>query len=55
MAIYEFICEDCKETFTLSEAISEHEGHEHPKCPKCDGSKTHQLFSGFFAKTSRKS
>jgi putative FmdB family regulatory protein len=55
MAMYEFVCEDCEKTFTVAERISEHEGHEHPKCPKCGSKKTHQLFTAFFAKTSRKS
>lgn len=55
MARYEFVCEDCEKTFTVSERISKHEGHEHPKCPACGSKKTHQLFTAFFAKTSRKS
>lgn len=55
MAMYEFVCEDCEKTFTVTERISEHEGHEHPKCPECGSKKTNQLFSAFFAKTSRKS
>ena len=55
MPIYEFVCEDCKKPFTVSEAISRHKGHKHPKCPRCGGKKTHQLFTAFFAKTSRKS
>ena len=55
MAIYEYRCEDCKTTFTVSEFISEHEKHEKgPECPKCGSVQTHQLLSGFFAKTDSK-
>ena len=55
MALYEYHCEDCDETFTVSERISEHEKHRKPpKCPECGGKKTRQLISGFFAKTSSK-
>ena len=55
MAFYEYRCEDCKTTFTVSELISEHEGHEHePECPGCGSIRTHQLLSGFFAKTDSK-
>ncbi len=55
MAMYEFVCEDCEKTFTVAEAISKHKGRKHPKCPRCGGRKTHQLFTAFFAQTSRKS
>jgi putative FmdB family regulatory protein len=56
MAIYEYRCEDCKTKFTVSEFISEHEKHKKaPECPKCGSVQTHQLLSGFFAKTDSKS
>lgn len=56
MAIYEYLCDDCKKTFTLTQLISEHdEAGKAPKCPECGGSNTHQLFSTFFPKTSTKS
>ena len=55
MAFYEYRCEDCKATFTVSELISEHGKHEkEPECPKCGSDRTRQLLSGFFAKTSSK-
>ena len=55
MAFYEYRCEDCKEKFTVSELISQHEDHEKGlKCPKCGSVRTHQLLSGFFAKTNSK-
>jgi putative FmdB family regulatory protein len=55
MAFYEYWCEDCKKTFTVSELISEHEEHEKGlECPKCGGVRTKQLLSGFFAKTDSK-
>ena len=55
MAMYEFVCKDCKKTFTVTEAISKHKGRKHPKCPRCGGRRTLQLFTAFFAQTSRKS
>ena len=56
MAIYEYRCDDCRKTFTVSQAISEHEAKpKTPACPKCGSRKTRQLFSTFFAKTSSKS
>jgi putative FmdB family regulatory protein len=56
MAIYEYQCDDCHETFTVSQAISEHGAKAKRRaCPKCKSRATHQLFSSFFAKTSSKS
>ena len=55
MAFYEYRCEDCNTTFIVSELISEHEEHEKSlKCPKCGNVRTHQILSGFFAKTDSK-
>ena len=55
MAFYEYRCEDCKTTFTVSELISEHEEHEkEPECPECRSVRTQQILSGFFAKTDSK-
>lgn len=55
MAFYEYRCEDCKKTFTVSERISEHDKHLKHECPECGCKKTSQLYSEFFAKTSSKS
>lgn len=56
MATYEYRCEDCKATFRVSQAISEHDKRHHaPTCPKCHGRRTEQVFSTFFAKTASKS
>jgi putative FmdB family regulatory protein len=56
MATYEYRCDDCRKTFTVSQPISEHESKpKKPTCPKCRSRKTRQLFSTFFAKTSSKS
>lgn len=55
MAVYEYQCEKCKSTFTITQRISEHEeSTPHPKCPECGSKKTHQIFTGFFAKTASK-
>lgn len=56
MPIYEYLCEECEKTFTVTEHMTEHdETKESPPCPKCESDKTHQIFSTFFAKTSTKS
>jgi len=55
MALYEYRCEDCESTFTLSELISEHEKHaKTPACPECGSVRTLRVLSGFFAKTDYK-
>lgn len=55
MAIYEYHCQECKATFTITRTISEHErSKKAPECPECGSGKTEQLFSSFFAKTSSK-
>lgn len=55
MALYEYQCDECRATFTVSQLISEHDRAKRgPKCPECGSRKTHQLVSGFFAKTDSK-
>ncbi len=56
MAIYEYRCDACRNTFTVSRPISEQREAKprRPGCPKCGSRKTRQLFSTFFAKTSSK-
>ena len=56
MPVYEYLCENCRKTFTVREPMSKHEKATRKRtCPKCKGRNTHQLFSSFFAKTSSKS
>ena len=55
MAFYEYQCKECRATFTISQLISEHDKiKKEPPCPECGSKHTHQLFSGFFAKTDSK-
>jgi putative FmdB family regulatory protein len=55
MAFYEYQCEECKAIFTVSQLISEHDKiKQDPNCPECGSKHTHQLLSGFFAKTDSK-
>ena len=54
MATYEYRCEECGATFTRQEHPSEHSA-SHPQCPKCNSQRVEQVYSGFFAKTSKKS
>ncbi|MEJ2678039.1 MAG: zinc ribbon domain-containing protein [Gemmatimonadota bacterium] len=54
MPTYEYRCLECDEVFERPEHISEHTD-AHPKCPICGSEKVEQVFSSFFAKTSKKS
>lgn len=54
MPIYEYRCLECEERFERPEHIEEHSTAD-PKCPSCGSSKVEQVYSAFFAKTSRKS
>ena len=55
MAFYEYQCDDCKTTFTVSHLISEHDKlKKQSECPECGSLHAHQLPSAFLAKTSSK-
>jgi putative FmdB family regulatory protein len=54
MPTYEFVCEKCNKTFTLTMRVSEYEKKK-IQCPKCKGKKTKQLISSFQTVTSKKS
>ena len=54
MPVYEYECQKCGKRFTLALSLAAH-GRQKASCPKCKSAKVTQLFSGFFAQTSRKS
>lgn len=54
MPVYEYACRDCKKTFQVVEAISEH-GKKKVRCPKCDSKSVERIWSSVFVETSRKS
>jgi putative FmdB family regulatory protein len=54
MPRYQYRCQKCQEEFERPEHMDEHE-KAHPKCPSCGSKKVEQVFTAFFAKTSRKS
>jgi putative FmdB family regulatory protein len=54
MPSYEFICKECKKTFTLIISLAEYE-KGHFTCPKCQSKKVEQKAATFFAVTSKKS
>ena len=54
MPPYDFRCGGCRKKYTLTMSITERD-RKRIKCPKCGSSKAEPVFSGFFAKTSRKS
>jgi putative FmdB family regulatory protein len=54
MPIYEFLCQKCNKSFTLTMAISEHEKKKF-RCPECKSIRVKQQITSFQTKTSRKS
>jgi putative FmdB family regulatory protein len=54
MPTYEFFCEKCKKSFSLTLKISEYE-KKNFRCPKCKSKKLSQQISAFQTITSRKS
>ncbi len=54
MAIYEYRCKVCGHEFTRSESLQEH-GSTRVSCPECRSAKVERVFTGFYAKTVRKS
>ena len=54
MPIYEYRCEACQKEFTVTQSMAEHDLRQN-RCPDCGSDQITQLFSPFFAQTSRKS
>ncbi len=55
MPTYEFMCDDCKKTFSVHVSVNEHEKEPQSKCENCDSKNVHQVFSGVSVITSKKS
>jgi len=57
MPVYEYHCKACDALFTRIESMADHsaESRARPACPKCGSRSVEPVFSGFFAKTVRKS
>ena len=54
MPTYEFLCESCAKTFTVTLTIAER-AHAKVRCPNCRSEKVTAQMVVFTAKTSRKS
>ena len=54
MPTYDYKCLKCEGTFSKVMSITERESKK-IKCPECKSSKVKPVYSGFVAKTSRKS
>lgn len=54
MPNYEYVCQECKKTFSVIMTITEYEKAK-PACPKCKSKKVQQKPAAFFAVTSKKS
>lgn len=55
MPLYDYKCKNCGESFSLVMSMSEKEKTTKVKCPKCESENVTQIYSSFFAKTSKKS
>jgi putative FmdB family regulatory protein len=54
MPTYEYRCLECHRVFEQPARMADQETVR-PECPGCGSDKVEQIFSSFFAKTSRKS
>lgn len=54
MPTYEFVCDNCKKSFSLSMKISDYEKKK-ISCPKCKSKKVVQQLTAFQTITSKKS
>jgi putative FmdB family regulatory protein len=54
MPVYDYICNDCQNTFETVLTLDEHE-HWEVKCPHCGSKNVEQEAAAFFAVTSKKS
>ncbi len=54
MPSYEFLCKQCKKTFTIMLTLREYEKGR-VACPKCKSKKVEQKPAAFFAVTAKKS
>ncbi len=54
MPVYEYLCKDCGNKFSIHLSMTEHE-MGNLTCPVCKGGQITQQYSSFFAKTSKKS
>jgi len=54
MPTYDFRCESCAKTFSVTMSMSERD-KGNIACPGCKEGKVVQLYSAFYAKTSKKS
>ena len=55
MPHYDYLCHDCSKTFSFILTLAEHENADPPACPHCGSHDVEQLYSGFYAVTSKKS
>lgn len=55
MPTYEYLCGDCKKTFTLVRRLSEHDSDPHPKCQHCGSRNVEQMLPTVTVQTSKKS
>ncbi|HBH61880.1 MAG TPA: FmdB family transcriptional regulator [Nitrospiraceae bacterium] len=55
MPAYEYVCNDCQKDFMIFLSLKEYDEKSKIKCAHCGSNNVQRKFTGFFAKTSKKS
>ncbi|MBI5100052.1 MAG: zinc ribbon domain-containing protein [Nitrospirae bacterium] len=55
MPAYEYVCKDCLKDFTIFLSLKEYDEKSKIECVHCGSDKVQRKFTGFFAKTAKKS
>ncbi len=56
MPTYDFVCTECKKSFSVTMTLSDYSRKRLTKCPKCESSRhVQRKVTPFFALTSKKS
>ena len=55
MPAYEYVCNDCLKDFTIFLSLKEYDEKSKIKCAHCGSDNVQRKFTGFFAKTDKKS
>ncbi len=55
MPTYEYECKDCQKDFTVFLSFKEFDAKPDIKCSHCKSSNVQKKFTGFYAKTDKKS
>lgn len=55
MPVYEYVCKNCNNLFTISITLKELSGKPQITCPQCNSTDVQKKIGPFYAKTDKKS